>query len=174
MPAKARWYGRLGQVIAELEALPCPAVDRATLQFLLGVGARRAQQIMSECATERIGSSSLADRDLLVAHLRRLAAGDAGHYERQRRHRLASTLEQLRRAWLDQPHVFLEAPATIVNQEFADLPDGIAVEAGCITVRFADPQEALQKLYALAMAIGNDRAAFEHMTGKKPAPGAAG
>jgi hypothetical protein len=120
---------------------------------------------MAECATERIGTSSLADRDLLVAHLRRLAAGNAGHYECRRRRKLAAAIEELRRTRLKQPQVLVEAPAAIVDQELEHLPEGIRLEPGCITVRFAEPQQALERLLALAMAIGNDPERFERQVG---------
>jgi hypothetical protein len=168
MPAKPRWYGTLEQVITELEALPRPAVDRGTLQFLLGIGPRRAQQLMAACVTERVGTSSLADRQLLIAHLRRLAAGDAGHYERHRRHKLAATLEQFRRAWLDHPRVLVEAPVDMMNQDFADLPPGVDLQPGEIRIRFDHPTQALEKLLALAMAIGNDREGFERRAAASP------
>lgn len=165
MPAKPAWYGKLAHLIAELEALPHPWVDRGTVQFLFGVGPRRAQQIMAGCATERIGTSSLADRDLLIAHLRCLGAGNAAHYESRRRRKLAATLEELRRTRLRQPQVLVEAPATIVDQELEHLPEGIRLEPGCITVRFAEPHQALERLLALAMAIGNDPDRFERQVG---------
>jgi hypothetical protein len=93
-----------------------------------------------------------------------LAAGDTGHYERVRRHKLAATLEQLQRELVERPRVLVEAPATIVNQELEDLPEGIDLAPGRITVRFAGQREALEKLLALAMAIGNDPHHFERLT----------
>jgi hypothetical protein len=161
MPRKPAWYGKLDHIVAELTALPGASVDRSTLQFLLGIGARRAQQIMADCATERVGTSSLADRDLLCQYLRRLASGDAGFHEQQRRRRVAAVLDRMQQAWIARPKVLVEAPLTIVNQRFEDLPEGVALEPGCITVRFRSPQEALERLLALAMAIGSDMQRFE-------------
>ena len=89
MPAKPWWYRKIDDVIRNLEALPRPFVDRATVEFLLGVGRRRAQQIMAPCVADRVGTNGLADRDAFIAHLRRLAEGDAGYYERQRRRKVA-------------------------------------------------------------------------------------
>jgi len=66
---------RIHKIVRELEALPRPDVDRATVEFLLGVGRRRAQQIMAPAITSHIGASGLVDRDLLIDHLRRLAEG---------------------------------------------------------------------------------------------------
>jgi hypothetical protein len=94
-----------------------------------------------------------------------LAAGDEAHYERRRRQKLAQVLEGLRQAALSQPRVLVEAPTTVVHQDFADLPDGVSVTPGAISITFSTPNEALQRLLALAMAIGNDFNEFERMAG---------
>lgn len=165
MPAKPVWYSKIDDVIRELQALPRPFVDRATVEFLLGVGRRRAQQILAPCITHRVGTNGLADRDALVAHLRRIAEGDDGYYERQRRRNIAGILAQLQRDRRERPRLLVEAPVRIVSQEFENLPAGIVLETGRITVSFDQPQEALQRLLALAMAIGNDYERFERLTG---------
>ena len=169
MPDKPTWYGRLDLVIAELGGLPWPWVDRETLQSLLQVGARRAQQILRPCVTRQVGANGVADREELIAHLKRLASGDEAHYERRRRQRLAQVLEGLRQAALAQPKVLVEAPTAVLNQEFANLPDGVMVSPGAISITFSSPSEALQRLLALAMAIGNDFNEFERQSGPRSA-----
>src|SRR5205823_4111999 len=96
VPAKPAWYSKINDVVRELQALPRPFVDRATIEFLLGVGRRRAQQILAPCITDRVGSNGLADRDRLIARLQGLAQGDDGFYEVQRRRKVADVLEKLR------------------------------------------------------------------------------
>lgn len=166
MPDKPTWYGRLDQIIAELAALPWPWVDRETLQSLLQVGPRRAQQILQPCVTRQVGVNGVADREALIAHLKRLASGDQAYYERRRRHRLAQALDELRQAALAQPKVLVEAPTSVVNQELVNLPEGIVISPGAISITFSSPQEALERLLALAMAIGNDFSEFERMAGR--------
>lgn len=156
----------MDEAIAELGNLPWPWVDRETLQSLLRVGPRRAQQILRPCVTRQVGANGVADREELIAHLKRLAAGDEVHYERRRRQRLAEVLEGLRRAALAQPKVLVEAPTTVRNQEFGNLPDGVSISPGAISITFSSPSEALQRLLALAMAIGNDFDEFERMAGR--------
>lgn len=164
MPDKPTWYGRLEEIIRELEALPYPWIDRATLESILGIGRRRAQQILQPAVTLQVGSNSLADRNLLITHLRALATREEAHYEKQRRRRLAAALDEFRQASFSQPRVLVEAPVTIASQELASLPDGVELGSGYVTVRFVSPQEALEKLLALAMAIGNDFEKFEFLT----------
>ncbi len=162
MPDKPVWYGQLDTAIQSLRALPYPWIDRSMIEQLLGVGRRRAQQILAPCVTHTVGSNGLADRDRLIAHLEQLARGEAAGYERQRRQKVAGEIARLREAFLHQPRVLVEAPTRIVSQTFAGL-QGVTISPGQIIVEFCSPQDALEKLLALAMAIGNDPDAFEHL-----------
>jgi hypothetical protein len=164
VPAKPLWYSQIDAIVDALQALPRPFVDRATVETLLGVGRRRAQQILAPCITDHVGANGLADREVLTGHLRRLARSDEVSYERSRRRKVAEHLEGLRRDRLERPQVLVEAPVRVVNQEFHQLPEGVRIEAGRITVEFEAPQQALEKLLALAMAIGNDYSLFERLS----------
>jgi len=163
------WYGRLDAAITSLKALPYPWVDRTIVEQLLGVGRRRAQQILAPCVTHTVGSNGLADRERLIAHLEQLARGDVADYERRRRQKLATELTRLRQAWIDQPRVLVEARSNIVSQTFGGL-SGVTVSPGRILVEFVSPEEALEKLLALAMAIGNDSEGFERLAGAPQQP----
>jgi hypothetical protein len=71
---------------------------------------------------------------------------------------------QARRAWVEQPPVLIEvseAQIREVERHVLDgLPEGVELAPGSITVRFHEPDEALQKLMALAMAISQNRLAL--------------
>ena len=162
MPAKPTWYRRLPSILASLREHPRPYVDRATIEFLLGVSRRRAQQIMAPCITDRVGSNGLADRDALIARLQRIAEGDEAFHEIQRRRKLAGLIDQLRRERVASPQLLVEAPVEVINRELQDLPEGLRLEPGRIVVEFGNPHEGLEKLLALAMAISNDFARFEN------------
>lgn len=172
VPAKPSWYSKLPIVIEELRASPRSFVDRATIEFLLGVGRRRAQQIMAPCVSDRVGCNGLADRDQLIDRLQSLAESDQGQYEVQRRHKVARVLDRLRKERIAQPQLLVEAPVQVINQEFEDLPAGVRLERGRITVEFDEPHQGLEKLLALAMAISNDFDRFERLVklgrGKDP------
>lgn len=165
MPAKPLWIERLPQVIARLEDRPEDWVDRATLESLLGVGRRRAQQLLARIPCQRVGATVLAGRADVIAHLRSIAAGDDAHFEHRRQQRLWDQLEPVRQEWTGQPPLLVEVSQSQVRRiethDFAALPEGVDLAPGSITVRFQDPDEALQKLMSLAMAIAQNRAAFE-------------
>jgi hypothetical protein len=162
MPDKPIWYTRLEAAIQQLEALPSPWVDRASLEFALGVGRRRAQQILQPLVRQTIGKNGLADRDELIRHLRRLAASDTVCFEQQRRRRLHMILDELQRQAKQQPRVLVEAPTAVVNQELESLPAGVQLSPGRIVLEdFTTPEEAKQKLLALIMAMANDPDGFD-------------
>jgi hypothetical protein len=85
MPARPAWISRINDICSELESLPRPFVDRSTLEVLLQVGRRRAQQILAPSVSDRVGSSGLADRDSVIARLRGMAAGAEERHETERR-----------------------------------------------------------------------------------------
>ncbi len=163
MPSKPTWCGSLADVEARLNALPDPWIDRQTLENILGVGRRRAQQILAPCAARQLGTTIVADRQAVLAHLRRLAGDEAAHYETRRRQRLAEKLAQIHRDKIQRPEVLVEAPAAVVRQQFEGLPEGILIAPGEITIRFATSTQALERLLALAMAIGNNPSRFEEL-----------
>lgn len=164
MPAQPRWILDLDRICNDIAALPRTLVERNDIERILGVGRRRAQQILEGCSTDQVGASSLTTPDALISHLRGLASGKAVHYEGRRRHKVAQVLAQLQSEWTGQPRVLIEAPTRIVNQQMASLPDGVELAPGQLTVRFTSAPEGLEKLLALAMAIGNDLDAFERRT----------
>jgi hypothetical protein len=166
MPDKPSWCGQLQEVLAELRALPYPWVDRPTLERLLRVRRRRAQQILQPCVHQRVGTNGVADREELITHLQRLASGESIYYERRRRERFAQALTDLNQAWTERVKALVEAPVEIVNQELADLPAGVRLRSGEITIQFSTTVEALEKLLAIAMAAGNDLDGFERLIKK--------
>jgi hypothetical protein len=165
MPDKPLWLDRLPEAIRQLETASDPWVDRPTLETLLGIGRRRAQQLLSALAQRRVGTSLVAGRADVVAHLKRISAGEEAHYDSRRRKQLWTQLAEARREWIRRPPILVEVPNAQVRRlelhDFDGLPDGVDLAPGSITVRFREPDEALQKLMALAMAISQNRQAFD-------------
>jgi len=165
MPDKPLWLERLPQIIGHLEERAEPWVDRAALESLLGIGRRRAQQLLAQLPGQRIGASVVVGRAEVISHLKAMARGEKAHYEQRRRKRLWGQLEAVRQEWTEKPPVWVAVPQSQVRgiqlHDFAALPSGVELAPGTITIRFREPDEALQKLMALAIAIGQNRAAFE-------------
>ncbi|MBV9264984.1 MAG: hypothetical protein JO061_02330 [Acidobacteriaceae bacterium] len=173
MPDKPLWYDRLAEAEAQLATLPSPWVDRATLESILGIGRRRAQQLLQPLVRHTIGRNGLALKDEVIRYLRHLARGDKAVYEQQRRRRVAGLIQTWHREALKQPQVLVEASDTILAQHLEDLPEGVRLSPGRILIEsFMTPDEAKQKLLALIMAMGNDPEEFDRrITMAQTAPG---
>ncbi len=160
MPDKPTWYGRIPDALQAMETMENPWVDRQALQTLLGVGRRRAQQLMQPLASQVIGRNLLVGRDRLREFLVATAAGQAAGLDHQRRLRFAYQLHQ----WARTPRLPVEAPARIIHQQLASLPSGIELAPRQITITFTTSHEAMEKMLALALAISNDLDGFEEAT----------
>jgi hypothetical protein len=160
MPAKAEWLLRVPEILVALRVLDVPVVDRAAIQRLFGFQRRRAILFMHELDGYQAGHSFLVDRLRLIAQLEVLQNGDGFHQESRRRMNLEETAEHARRqavATRVKIHVEPDAWKTRIDA----LPAGIRLEPGSLRVEFRDPQELLQKLFALSQAIANDFEQFE-------------
>ena len=174
MPDKPLWFDRLPDAIRELEQDPNPNpwVHRPAIEALLGVGRRRAQQLLAPLADRYIGTSLVARRADMIAYLKRLAAGEQAWYEGRRRKRLWAELDRTRR----EPHLIIETSEDelrqLRSQDLDGLPAGVDLSPSSITLRFDTLEDALRKLMALAIAIGQNREGFEERVA--PAKGSSG
>lgn len=171
MPDKPLWLTRLPEALDRLRQCSDPWVERGEVESLLGVGRRRAQQLLAPAAKRRVGTSMVADRGELIRHLECMAGGQTAYYEARRRERLSAHLTRARQQWIEHPRVLVEVPLTEVRRievhDFDGLPEGVELAPGSITVRFENPEEALRKLMALAMAIGHNQDAFEKRVSRR-------
>ena len=93
---------------------------------------------------------------------------DARRGERPRRHRGGGCWRQLV-AELQQARltgVRFKVPAETMSAKLANLPEGVSVARGRIEVRFDGAENALERLFALAQALGNDYVRFEELVGR--------
>ena len=65
--------------------------------------------------------------------------------------------------------VRFKVPAATMSAKLANLPEGVSVARGRIEVRFDGAENALERLFALAQALGNDYVRFEELVGLESA-----
>lgn len=157
------------KITTALEQRQVAWVDRVTLQDLLGVRRRRAQKILAPLGSQRHGCSSIVERTALIDHLKRLASGETVYYEKKRRERVWQEVQKERQRWMETPPAFVHPKPAVLRavykDDFEGLPSGVELSPGCIRITFQRPEEALEKLLALAMAIGQNQAGFEERVG---------
>jgi hypothetical protein len=103
----------------------------------------------------------VADRAVVIRRLHEIVEGQEEHFEIERRRKVADAIEMLRRERIESPQLLVEAPVRVLSHKLRNLPSGVSIAPGRITVEFTEPREALEKLLALAKAIDNDYDSFE-------------
>jgi hypothetical protein len=162
MPAQPQWLLRLPQIIAELEHLDVPIVDRAIFERVFGVGRRRAIQLMHHFDGRQVGRTYIIDRSLLLDRLRIRRSGEPFAYEHTRRTKVIDELERLRKLAPGRD-VRIPVQPKVENSRLAGLPSGIHLKPGELRVEFTGTEDLLRRLFELSQAILNDYRHFEEM-----------
>jgi hypothetical protein len=155
VPAKPRWLLHIPGIVAELRALEAPVVDRATFERLFGVRRRRAITLMQSFGGYVSGSAVLLDREALIARLTAMQADPEVDREVRRKQRLSARLDSLRRH-RSAAQVLIRVPEDAPSRRLRDLPQGIALGPGRLTIDFEGAEQLLTKLYEFSQAIAND------------------
>lgn len=160
MPAKPSWFLRVPEILAELESLAVPFLDRPTVERLFLVRRRRANQLMTRFGGFQVGRTFLVDRNQLMEWLHAVADGRDFDLERRRHARLLQSLEEARKVQAAR-RVRVPAPPEAHSREIQDLPPGIQLRPGELYIQFSGAEDLLRQLVQLSQAIMNDYARFE-------------
>ena len=170
MPSKPNWLLHIPGIVGLLRDLTFPIVDRRMCESLFGVSRRRAITLMQHFGGYRSGNTVLVDRLDLIAKLEDLWASPQSLGERKRKARLADRLESLCRARKAASVLIPVAPQERTRR-LPDLPEGVAVGDGRLTVEFNSTEQLLQRLFDVAQAAANDFDAFQALMEKNaPTP----
>jgi hypothetical protein len=158
----------------QLTSLEAPVVDRAICERIFGVKRRRAIDLMQRFGGYQAGNAVLIDRLELIRQLQIMAESPDADQERARKKRLSTELVKLekhRRAAAVRIQVGPEAASCTV----ADLPHGVSLGSGRLTVEYNGIEQLLARLYELSQAVANDFDGFSAAAGESssllsPAP----
>lgn len=162
MPAKPSWFLRVPEILAELESLTVPFLDRPTVERLFLVRRRRANQLMTQFGGFQIGRTFLVDRSQLTEWLRALADGRDFDLESRRRSRVLQSLEEARKIQAAR-RVMVPAPPSKSRPEIEDLPPDIHLRPGELRIEFTGAEDLLRHLVQLTQAIVSDYTRFEDL-----------
>jgi hypothetical protein len=166
MPAKPRWLLRIPEIVDSLMALDSPVVDRCILEKLFGLRERRARELMHRFAGYECGNTVIIDRLALIDALQRIAQSPDATAERARRERLSAELDKMR-SYRAAARVQIPVAADVNDRTVADLPAGVKLETGRLTIEFDSPLQLLSKLYELSQAAANDLDGFNAVAGPR-------
>ena len=167
MPPQPAWFAQLPAILEALRAYVPGHLDRQAVQKLLGVGERRARQLMAGLPGLRVGNAVAVERMALLARLEALRAGERFQWEARRRERLSSELERARRA-VSGRRVRIPLPEASVGRPFGGLAGeqagglapAIRMGEGELRVRFTSAEDLAARLLELAEAMAGDWEGF--------------
>jgi hypothetical protein len=155
MPAKPSWLLAIPEMLHQLQSLDTPVLDRATCERLFHVKRRRAIALMQTFGGYRSGNTVLVDRPALINRLMEIARTEEYDRETRRKQRLADGLNTIHRS-LKGVTIRLPVSKDAAERSVDDLPPGVVLAPGRLTVEFARPEELFAKLYELGQAATND------------------
>jgi hypothetical protein len=162
MPAQPHWLLQLPEIIAELERLDSPIVDRAVFEKVFHVRRRRAIQLMHQFAGHQVGRTFIIDRRVLLSQLRARRSGANFDFEHTRRLKVVDELERLRKLSPGRD-VRIPVQPEVRDCRLEDLPPGIHLKPGELRLEFAATEDLLRQLFELSQAILNDYRRFEEI-----------
>ena len=164
MPAKAQWLLQIPEIRKELQVLTVPVVDRETIERLFGLKRRRAIELMHVFGGYQAGRTFLIDRPELLTRLEQMERGDDFTFEKQRNDKISAAFDQMRKHRVVSGLAVRIAPET-VGRSMKELPSGVRLEKGKLSVEFSSAEELLGRLYAFSRAAANDFDGFQEAIG---------
>jgi hypothetical protein len=159
MPARPAYFHRISEALEVFRRRASPWIDRRNLEETLGVSKTVAWRIMRRCgAGPGPGNTLVCGRAELIRGLEALERSPECDREVRRRGRVEQRLAQLLAAARSQ-HVLVAGEQhglKMVNTRFAELPPGVSLAPGRLTVDFAGTADFLEKVGALVFAVQND------------------
>jgi hypothetical protein len=160
MPAKPTWFHKLDDVLQELRGLSAPYLDRRAVERLLGVGERRARELMMGVPCVQIGNAVAVERSAFIAKLDRVSRSPEWARETVRRERVENILADLRHAARARK---VELPSVVqkTSREALQLSPEVHLRPGELTVHFDGAKDLATKLFELSQAMIRDWEYFE-------------
>ena len=150
MPDKPKYIQKLAAILAEARSpKPIPFFRRRDIEALFGLKKRQAVNLMHRIGAIRVSSEIAVTQRDLVSWLERMASSPSTAQELRRHERVVGRIVELKAETAARAIKIVlpdEAPA-------AEIPAGVSLEPGLLTVSFANEQQLLERLFLLARAF---------------------
>ena len=150
MPDKPTYIHRLTSILAEASSpKPIPFFRRGDIEALFGLKRRQAIKLMHRVGAVRVSREiAVAQRDL-VAWLEKMLAKPAALDEIRRRERVIGRIVDLKAETAARAvKIVLPDPSPS-----PDLPEGVSLQPGLLTISFSQEQDLLERLFLLARVL---------------------
>ena len=164
MPDRPLWTERIPDAMEALKVWQGPLISTRDVQTLLEVSPRRAQEILKTAGATAVGRNQMIPPADFRVYLETVGGPQLAQMEKDRRRQFAKRLTKMRQDWIEAPRLYIEPDEEIRRRAWRysldGLPDGVILGAGTIYLQFRTPEEALQKLMAIAVAASKDLEGF--------------
>lgn len=147
MPDKPSYIHRLMPILAEARTpKPIPFFRRGDIEALFGLKRRQAINLMHNIGAVRVSNEIAVPQDDLVAWLERKSLDPTRMREIRRQERVIGRIVELKAetAARSVKIVLPEGTPSI------DLPAGVSLQPGLLTISFDSEQQLLERLFLLA------------------------
>ena len=150
MPDKPSYIHRLTAILTEARTpKPIPFFRRCDIEALFGLKRRQAINLMHEIGAVRVSNEIAIPQNDLVAWLEKKVSDPARLQEIRRRERVIGRIVELRAETAARAVKIVLPPATPA----IDLPDGVSLQPGMLSISFDTEEQLLERLFLLARAF---------------------
>ena len=150
MPDHPSYIHKLAGILAEARSpKPIPFFRRRDIEALFGLKKRQAVSLMHRIGAIRVSRELAVDSRDLVAWLERMTADPSVAAEQRRHERVIGRIVELK-AETAARAVKIVLPDRKLSPE---LPDGVSLEPGRLTVCFENDRQLLGRLFLLARVL---------------------
>ena len=153
MPDKPTYLHRVTAILAEARRpKPIPFFRRCDIEALFGLRRRQAINLMHEIGAVRVSNEIAVPQQDVVTWLEKMASSPARTREIRRQDRVIGRIIEWKAETAARAVriVLPDAPAV-------DLPEGVSLQPGLLTVSFHSEQQLLERLFFLARALATKR-----------------
>lgn len=150
MPDKPTYIHKLEGILAEARSpKPIPFFRRQDIEALFGLKKRQAVNLMHRVGAVRVSRELAVEQRELVRWLKRMVADPSVAAEQRRQQTVIERIIELKAETAARAIKIVlpdRGPAV-------DLPDGVSLQPGLLTIRFENDQQMLERLFLLARVL---------------------
>lgn len=150
MPNNSTYIHKLAGILAEARApKPIPFFRRRDIEALFGLKKRQAINLMHRIGAIRVSREIAVDKRDLVVWLERMIEDPSVAIEQRRYDRVIGRIVELKAETAARAvKIVLPDPKPSV-----ELPDGVSLQPGLLTISFENDQQLLERLFLLARVL---------------------
>ena len=152
-PDNPSYIHKLTEILAEARApKPIPFFRRRDIEALFGLKKRQAVNLMHRIGAIRVSRELAVDKRDLIAWLEQMLEDPSVAVEQRRHERVIDRIIDLR---AESAARAVKIVLPDVTPSALELPDGVSLQPGALTISFANGHQLLERLFLLARLLAN-------------------